>query len=153
MNRVIEELREYAKLCRPALTDDSDLPLTLCQGAALQYLCIGYGVNDFDIHYFYRQNPEKPKLARSGYKRVYTIGSFEKIRVDFFRTVIPERVWRSAPEEPSELLASFLTNGPTPNAKHLAEEAVVGLYPDALFAVTLWSPDRAKADAFRSHPL
>ncbi|MEX1015053.1 MAG: hypothetical protein WDZ80_07920, partial [Candidatus Paceibacterota bacterium] len=31
----------------------------LCQGSALHYIGGGYGVGDFDIHFFYRQNPDK----------------------------------------------------------------------------------------------
>jgi hypothetical protein len=106
----------------------------------IQYLGVGYGVHDFDIHYFYTQNPLKPKLARSGRKLVTTVGSFERIRVDFFRTVIPERLWRPAPREPRQLLACFLTRAPTPNALNLSEKAVVGLLPEALFGVVIWEP-------------
>jgi hypothetical protein len=33
------------------------IAIALCQGAALQYLGQGHGVNDFDVHFFYMQNP------------------------------------------------------------------------------------------------
>ena len=41
---------------------DRLLAVALCQGAALQLLGRGYGVNDFDVHFFYAQNPAKPRF-------------------------------------------------------------------------------------------
>ena len=56
------------------------LLVALCQGAALQYLGCGHGVKDFDVHFFYAQNPEKKKLSRPT-KEVYASGqSHQKLR-------------------------------------------------------------------------
>jgi hypothetical protein len=44
---------------------DRLIAVALCQGAALQYLQCGYGVKDFDVHFFYSQNPAKPRLSRA----------------------------------------------------------------------------------------
>lgn len=56
---------------------DRLIAVALCQGAALQYVRRGYGVNDFDVNVFDSQNPQKPKLARAK-KRVYSdVGRFK----------------------------------------------------------------------------
>ena len=60
------------------------LLVALCQGAALQYL-----VKDFDVHFFYAQNPEKKKLSRPT-KEVYAcIGAFPVLPIHFMRAVMP----------------------------------------------------------------
>ena len=41
------------------------LAVALCQGAALQRIGCGKGVKDFDVHFFYAQNPDKPLLSRT----------------------------------------------------------------------------------------
>jgi hypothetical protein len=70
---------------------DRLIAVALCQGAALQYLRRGYGVNDFDVHFFYSQNPQKQKLTRAR-KRMHSVGRFNNMPVDFLRTVVPARV-------------------------------------------------------------
>jgi hypothetical protein len=111
------------------------LAIALCQGAALQYLGRGYGVSDFDVHYFYSQNPKKPRLSRT-VKRVWTkVGSFEDVAVDFIRTVIPSGVRGS---DPVHTIQKFLRERPTPNARHLAGKAVIGVFPRRLFGVVIW---------------
>jgi hypothetical protein len=107
----------------------------LCQGAALQYLGSGYGVNDFDVHYFYSQSPKKPRLSRA-VKRVWTgVGRFEHVAVDFIRTVVPSRIPGS---DPLGIIRAFLRDGPTPNARHIAMKAVIGISPPKLFRVVIW---------------
>ncbi len=66
------------------------LAIALCQGAANQYIRRGRGVNDFDVHFFYSQNPAKLRLSRT-VKRIFaTVGTFKKkMPVDFIRTVVP----------------------------------------------------------------
>jgi len=111
------------------------IAIALCQGAALQYLGRGYGVNDFDIHYFYSQNPKKPRLSRA-VKRVWTtVGRFEHVAVDFIRTVVPSRVQGS---DPVSIIRAFLRDGTTPNAHHIAMKAVIGISPTTLFRVVIW---------------
>ena len=115
------------------------LLVALCQGAALQYLRCGYGVKDFDVHFFYAQNPAKPRLSRA-IKRVHaTVGAFEDVPVDFIRTVIPPR--RSQVKQSvADRVRSFLHERPTANALHLSRKAVVGLLPGKLLARVLWRP-------------
>lgn len=116
------------------------IAVALCQGAALQYLGRGYGVNDFDLHYFYSQNPSKPRLTRARIRQFVDVGSFQRAPVDFMRTVVPSRV--AVPKNASAVavLQAFLQQRPTPNARHLAMKGVVGLIPADLFAVVIWHP-------------
>lgn len=114
------------------------LLVTLCQGAALQYIGSGYGVKDFDVHFFYAQNPMKPRLSRA-VKRVYeTVGNFPEIPIDFIRTVIPNITPSSDPRKVNDTVQQFLRSPSTPNARHLAEKAVVGLSPTELYALQIW---------------
>ena len=112
--------------------------VALCQGAALWYLGRGKGVNDFDVHFFYRQNPKKLRLTRAVKHIRETVGSFRDIQVDFIRTVIPARLC-SPGRDVVELLQAFLTKTPTSNARHLARKAVIGLSPQKLFGKTIWT--------------
>lgn len=119
---------------------DRLIAVALCQGAALQYLRRGYGVNDFDVHFFYSQNPRKPKLTRAKKRTLADVGRFENMPVDFLRTVVPARVKVSRPAGRLAILHAFLQQTPTPNARHLAEKAVVGLMPKEMFGVIIWQP-------------
>lgn len=111
------------------------LAVALCQGAALQYNGDGYGVNDFDIHFFYLQNPSKPRLSRA-VKRIFAnVGSFADVPVDFIRTVVPDSGTKSIVER----LSSFLRQQPTANAKYLSRKAVVLILPKPLFGKVIWS--------------
>ena len=79
---------------------------------------------DFDVHFFYSQNPQKPRLTRAG-KRVYSdVGRFKNIPVDFLRTVVPTRVKVDRTAGSLAILEAFLQQVPTPNARHLAKKAV-----------------------------
>src|SRR5579864_698329 len=109
----------------------------LCQGAALQYLGQGHGVKDFDVHFFYSQNPTKPRLSRTVKRISAGIGAFPDIQVDFVRTIIP---YEPAFEQTDsiEQIRRFLGSPRTQNALHLARQPVIGLLPDDLFNVIIW---------------
>jgi len=117
---------------------DRLLAIALCQGAARQFLGCGHGVNDFDLHFFYAQNPEKPRLSRAVAHRFESVGNFSRIRVDFVRTVVPVRVLLSRVTDPAAQIRSFLEQAPTQNAKHLAKNPVIGLSPESVFGLTIW---------------
>lgn len=113
------------------------LAVALCQGAALQYIGSGYGVNDFDVHFFYAQNPSKPRLSRT-VKRIFaTVGAFKNVPVDFIRTLVPPS-HENRKLSCVERIEAFLRERPTANAIHLSQKAVVGLSPQALFGKILW---------------
>jgi hypothetical protein len=118
------------------------LAVALCQGAALQYLGRGYGVNDFDLHYFYAQNPSKPRLSRAVRRIWASVGVFANVPVDFIRTVVPDSEPARDPQVIVQQLRRFLDDRRTANAAHLATKAVIGLSPVPLFGATIW-PDRS----------
>lgn len=111
----------------------------LCQGAALQYLGQGYGVNDFDVHFFYAQNPERPRLSRSG-KHISRadVGAFSAVRVDFLRAVVPGAEPGLTATGAVKRIQEYLARPPTRRAGHLAKKAVVGLYPQEVFGFRIW---------------
>ncbi len=112
----------------------------LCQGAALQFLGTGYGVGDFDIHFFYARNPAKPRLSRTVKRVVANVGGFESIPVDFVRTVVPNATPCAQTETIVGQLHAFLHGRPTSNAEYLSHKAVVGLFPGEIFGRELWPP-------------
>ena len=118
---------------------DRLIAAALCQGAALQYLGRGYGVADFDVHFFYAQDPQKPRLSRAIKQMKADVGSFEKVAVDFIRTIVP--IPKAHGIQPLEVLRSFLMDPPTDNARFLAQKAVIGLLPRCLFGKVIWPPD------------
>ena len=95
-------------------------------------------LNDFDVHFFYMQNPRKPRLTRALKRIVTDVVSFDNIAVDFLRTVVPVRIKGPRPTGVMTLLRTFLEQAPTPNAKHLARKAVVGLFPREIYGKTIW---------------
>jgi hypothetical protein len=118
---------------------DRLIAAALCQGAALQFVGRGYGVADFDIHFFYRQNPSKPRLSR-GVKRITAnVGNFEHAPIDFVRTLVPVWLCSSREGDAETLLRAFLGQKPTSNAKYLSQKAVIGLTPQTLFGRIIWS--------------
>lgn len=119
---------------------DRLLCFALCQGAALQFLGRGYGVGDFDIHFFYAQNPAKPRLCRKPKHAVSDVGGFNSIPMDYLRTVVPGATPTTQLESIVVQLQSFLRRRPTSNAFHLSQKAVVGLFPPGLFGRELWPP-------------
>lgn len=147
----IAELRTLTEL---AMTEEADffirnphlvapyrdrlLMVALCQGAALQYLGRGDGVKDFDVHFFYAQNPEKLRLSRSVKRITEDIGAFPNIAVDFVRTVVPGATSDARPADAAHALRKFLVRAPTPNAWHLKQKAVIGLHPMDAFGQQVW---------------
>jgi hypothetical protein len=104
------------------LYSDRLIGVALCQGAALPFLGRGYGVNDFDLHFFYRQNRDKPRLSRAIKRIQADVGSFENVAVDFVRTVVPWRLQERQPHESADLIRAFLRQQPTDSAQHLAQK-------------------------------
>jgi hypothetical protein len=137
------ELRDLARLAREEedaffARNPQLVAAALCQGAALQFVGRGYGVADFDIHFFYRQNPTKPRLSRAVKRLTANVGHFDRAPIDFVRTVVPAWLCALHEAESEGLLRAFLEREPTANAHHLAQKALVGLVPDALFGKVIW---------------
>ena len=152
----LKELRDLAKHARmeekaffitrnPHLVESYRQRLilvSLCQGAALQFLGCGYGVKDFDIHFFYAQNPDKLRLSRAVKHCWADVGDFPNAQIDYIRTVIPNAQPCLKPEEVIQTVQEFLRRKPTKNALHLSQKAVIGLYPDEVFGKQIWlSPE------------
>ena len=106
---------------------DRLIAVALCQGSALQYLERGYGVKDFDVHFFYFQNPSKPRLSRSIKRTRSTIGAFVDFPVDFIRSVIPGSVEVRGRHGAGHLVQQFLRDQRTANARYLSKGAVVAI--------------------------
>jgi hypothetical protein len=148
LENLVEIATDEERACfvrNPHLIDsyrDRLLAIALCQGAALQYLGQGYGVNDFDLHYFYAQNPEKPRLSRAVGRTWTSVGAFQRVPVDFGRTVVPHAEPSRESDTVVRQLRQFVASRRTSNAAHLETKAVVGLWPLPLFGLTIWLSSR-----------
>ena len=120
--------------------------VALCQGAALQYLGCGYGVKDFDVHFFYAQNPEKKILSRATKEVCARIGAFPVLPIHFMRAVMPETQPCLEAEAAIQAVREFLLNKPTTRACHLSKKAVIGLYPAEMFGIEIWQSPTLDCD-------
>jgi hypothetical protein len=158
-----QELEDLARLAQAELTaffnrnphlvglyQSRLLAAALCQGAALQAVGPGYGVQDFDVHFFYARNPARPRVSHSVKRIIANVGQFHVIPVDFIRTVVPPVA--GTPSNPVAYLRQFLQQEPTPNAHHLAQKTVVGLLPATVFGVQLWPLPQASRQAPAGQP-
>jgi hypothetical protein len=117
----------------------------LCQGAALHYLGLGTGVNDFDLHLFYRQHPIQPQVARRKRTERLTWRGFGSRRVDILRTVLPARGLPTNRDDLISVIRTYLRRRPTETAARLAEKPVIGLFPATVFGKVIW-PDISSVD-------
>ena len=116
------------------------IAIALCQGAALQYIGRGYGVKDFDVHFFYSQNPQKPRISRA-IKQIHTsVVKFQDVPIYYIRTVAPRTKLPKMPRDAVQILQSFLREKPTANSMHLAQKAVICLWPEEIFGERIWPP-------------
>ncbi len=123
---------------------DSLLMIALCQGAAKHYVDETNGIKDFDIWFFYRQDPEltypylanKPadsKLPKFGAHPECFKKGYKGRKVDLLG-----RSLSSTKEDPKEIVIEYLEKRKTQTAKHLATKAVVALWPEEILGEVIW---------------
>lgn len=118
-----------------AVYADHLIGICLCQGAASHYLDPRIGVKDFDIWFFYLEDP-RARIPHRARKRV---SDGPKGRpIDFLRRAIPAPVAEHYAGEPAEAIMAYLLQRDTKTKRALLQKAVVGLAPDALFGRILW---------------
>lgn len=109
--------------------------ICLCQGAASHYLDPRIGVKDFDIWFFYREDP-RARIPHRARKRVPDGPKGRPI--DFLRRAIPAPVAERYADDPAGAIMAYLLQRDTATKRALLQKAVVGLAPDALFGRILW---------------
>jgi len=116
----------------------------LCQGAALHYLDLTTGINDFDVYTFYAQHPERRWCARRYVYRDFANAKFgcsrdkpEFIgrRVDIFGRDIDCGLCT----DPVSAIQTYLHDSKTQTAFHLAQKAVIWIDPHRL-GYQIWPP-------------
>ena len=88
--------------------------------------------------FLYAQNPNKPRLSRAVKREYACVAAFSEAPIDFIRTTIPGAQPHIEPEAAIQTVQEFLRSKPTPNACHLSQKAVIGLYPDEVFGEQIW---------------
>jgi hypothetical protein len=122
----------------------NEVLIALCQGAALHYIDGINGVKDFDVWFFY-PNYSKPLPYRRRGKVDFgpsKFGSFpDEVGLRGRRIDVLMRSDSTFSSSPELAIKNYLSNARTSTAKHLAQKAVVGLYPESVFGKVLWKVD------------
>ncbi len=130
------------------------LAIVLGQGAALHYLNGKYGVNDFDVYLFYRDNPEKKMSIRRPKHIKSHLDKFDNPKVDFIRKAINTKYIVSNEDNPQKIIEKLLNESKKPFVKYLTiwakkeknrtRNVVIGLYPKPIFKMVLWDGEVQK---------
>ena len=147
MENFIIRNRKYSNL------KDKLIAIALCQGAALHYLNKTNGVKDFDVWFFFVHDGElefPPRWIFQTDSKLTKFGrhpddnpNFVGRRVDFLGRTICKHCKHydgctKQQIDPSKCLQGYLCKQATSSAKHLAEKAVVGIYPDKILGKIIW---------------
>jgi len=114
---------------------DSLIGICLCQGAASHYLNPKIGVADWDVWHFYVKNTKinfpyrAHKIIENGYRGK---------SIDFFKRAISKDMCDFCLGESERTIMKYLLERNTETKRELLKKAVVGLYPNILFARVLW---------------
>lgn len=137
------ELESYYK--------NSLLCILLGQGAALHYYNGKYGVKDFDVYLFYKENSEKKLLVRRTKNINHKIGKFGNIKIDFIKKMIKTKYIVGNEEDVLKIINKLLTESKSSVVKFLTvrakkekgrlKNAIIGLYPVSIFKKILWEGD------------
>lgn len=112
--------------------------ICLCQGAALHYLNQKTGIKDFDVWHFYANN-ENVTLRCRRPKRIKN--AYMGRDIDFLKRAIPKNIFALFPNNLEKIIMSFLLERNTKSKNLLLKKAVIGLYPNNIFAKILWKGD------------
>ena len=122
---------------------DRVVAVTLCQGAALHFLDGQNGVKDFDVWTFYAAHPDARFPARRIASRDFGDSRFGRSpdRPEFVGRKV-DLLGRSIDAErntdPAAALRTYLSEGRTAAAYHLARKAVVLLEPAPRLGEVVW---------------
>jgi len=114
---------------------NSLIGIALCQGVASHYINPSVGINDFDIWLFYQKNQHinfwcrRRKSVENGYKGK---------RIDFLKRAINRDLYNLYPNEPDKCIIEYLLQRNTKTKRFLLKKAVVGLFPNKIFAKVIW---------------
>jgi hypothetical protein len=126
-----------------SLYADRLLCVALCQGAALHYIDITTGINDFDVYTFYAEHPKKSWYAKR--LKSYDFGNpkfgksvdrpdFIGRRVDVMARSLHAQVF----DDPMMALHRYLKTGKNKTAQLLSQKAVILLEPLELLGSIIW---------------
>ncbi|HML04027.1 MAG TPA: hypothetical protein VK487_11740 [Candidatus Bathyarchaeia archaeon] len=107
----------------------------LCQGAASHYLNPTVGLRDFDIWHFYVGSSEISFPYRAHRK---VEDGYKGRSIDFLKRSISKDVFASCSGRPDRTLMKYLLERNTKTKRELLKKAIIGLYPNVLFARVLW---------------
>jgi hypothetical protein len=121
---------------------NKEVIVTLGQGSALHYIDGKNGVKDFDVWFFFPKGKKTLPYRRRG---VLDFGKskfgkhpedidYEGRRIDVLMR--SDSYFNS--EEPDKCLINYLKFKNSKTSNHLAQKAMIGLYPEQLFGKVIW---------------
>ena len=109
--------------------------IALCQGAASHYIDPSFGIKDFDIWHFYKEdrNIGFPYRAHKTMENGYKGRS-----VDFLKRAISTELVNSCSHNPEKCIMEYLFEKNTNTKNLLLKKAIVGLFPEEIFGKVMW---------------
>jgi hypothetical protein len=119
--------------------------VVLAQGAAQHYIDNKNGIKDFDVWFFY---PNKKKLTlpyrrrgkmdfgKSKFGRHPEDNNYEGRRIDILMR--SDAFFNK--NNPVDSLHNYLNNKRTKTAELLAQKAMIGLWPEKVLGIKIWTP-------------
>ncbi len=137
---IIQFFQRHPRYSKPY--KGKQLLIALCQGAALHYMDHKNGVKDFDVWFFYPKKTIDLPYRRRG---VIDFGKSKFGKHPDDKDLNGRRIdilMRSDSffniQDPELALSNYLIRKKSKTSKLLAQNAVVGLYPDSVFGKVLW---------------
>lgn len=116
------------------------IAICLCQNVARNYIAGDARLNDLDVWFFFREH-DTVKLPNFRNLRKSHDGMFPVLgtkRIDFMKKTIPLGLVVGG--DISRTIHNFMSKRGTLNSEMLRTKPVIGLYPDTIFGVVLWTP-------------
>ncbi len=100
------------------------------------------GIKDIDIWFFFEEHPEIkiPHIRNMRKSIILEIPGLGRRRIDFMKKMIAKSILKNSTSV-EEIIRKYLAIE-TNSAKFLSEKSIIGLYPEKLFAKSVWKVKR-----------
>lgn len=103
------------------------------------------GVRDIDVWFFFEQHPHINIPSRGNSRKSYNINlsSIGELQLDILKKAIkPEILEKANSKKPDDLVRTYILQGGTGASHALSLKSIVGLYPENIFDMIIWSVKR-----------
>lgn len=116
------------------------IAICLCQNGARNYVTGDARLNDLDVWFFFREHDtvKLPSFRNLGKSLAGMFPVLGPKRIDFMKKTIPLGLVVGG--DILRTIQNFLSKRGTLNSEMLRTKPVIGLYPETIFDVVLWTP-------------